>query len=173
MKKYIRYYFLGDYLFKEINRNFHKNKYLTPEEFLAIVIWKRNASKTKVIKGLKAGRKSVKSITNEVYKAKNREDKLKILCKIKGLGIAISSAILTVLYPDEFTVVDYRAINSLGDLVNGKPGERLEDYLNYVDVCKKEAARHHLSLRDFDRALWGKDFYEGKNGLKEVAKNIT
>jgi len=42
MREYLRYYFLEDYLFKEVHANFEKNKTLTPEEFLAIIIWKSN-----------------------------------------------------------------------------------------------------------------------------------
>jgi len=43
--------------------------------------------------------------------AKTREQRLNALLspKIPGIGIAIASAILTVCYPDDFTIADYRA----------------------------------------------------------------
>ena len=53
LKKYLKYYFLEDYLFNDVNKNFQRRGYLTPEEFFAIVIWKRNASKTKILNGIK------------------------------------------------------------------------------------------------------------------------
>ena len=51
LESFKKYYFLEDYLFREINNNFSKNHYLSNEEFFAIVIWKRNASKTKIFNG--------------------------------------------------------------------------------------------------------------------------
>jgi len=175
MEKYFKYYFLEDYLFKTVNKNFYENKYLTPEEFLAIIIWKRNASKTKVIKGINASGKSVKTITNEIYKSTSREEKLQILLGIKNIGIALASAVLTVLYPDEFTVFDYRAKNSLETLniqIKGNPDNKPKDYFNYVDICEEQRKKYNLSLRDFDRTLWATDFYAGKGGLKETAKKL-
>lgn len=175
MKKYLKYYFLEDYLFKTVNKNFHRNKYLTSEEFLAIIIWKRNASKTKVVDGINTSGKSIRTITNEIYKSTSRERKLQILREIKNIGIAIVSAVLTVLYDKEFTVVDYRARNSLkviGTQIKGSPDNRPKDYFNYVDLCKKQAKKYNLSLRDFDRSLWAMDFYAGKSGLKEIAEKL-
>lgn len=175
MKKYLKYYFLEDYLFKTVNKNFHKNKRLTPEEFLAIIIWKRNASKTKVIEGINASGKSIRTITNGIYKSSRREMKLQVLLEIKHIGIALASAILTVLYDKEFTVFDYRAKNSLesiGVQIIGSPDNKPEDYFSYVDLCKKQAKKYNLTLREFDRVLWAMDFYAGKYGLKKIAQRL-
>ncbi|MEK7081230.1 MAG: hypothetical protein AAB902_02490 [Patescibacteria group bacterium] len=170
---YKKYYFLEDYLFKEISNNFKKNHYLTNEEFFAIIIWKRNASKTKILSGIKKSDETVKKITENLYKEKDRERKICILTKIDGIGIAIASAILTVCYPGEFTIADYRAsasLKSLGYEVKGDPTTKIPVYFDYLDKCKKLTKKSDLSLRDLDRCLWGYDFYEGKNGLKELAK---
>ena len=145
MKEYLKYYSLENNLFKTVNKNFHKNKHLTPEEFLAIIIWKRNASKTKVVEGINASGKSIRTITNEIYKSTSRERKLQILLEIKNIGITIASAILTVLDDKEFTVLDYRAKNSLKITrvqVKGSPDNKPEDYLSYVDLCKKRAKKY-------------------------------
>lgn len=175
MRKYLKYYFLEKYLFGEVKNNFQKKGYLMPKEFLAIVIWKRNASKTKIIRGIKATRKTIRQITQKINRLENREDKLRELLKIKNIGIAIASAILAVLYSKEFTIIDYRVMNSLKDLkikIGGNPDQNIKDYLEYIDICKKEAKKNKLSLRDFDRALWARDFYKGRNGLKEISINI-
>jgi len=175
MKKYLKYYFLEDYLFKTVNKNFHENKYLTSEEFLAIIIWKRNASKTKVVEGVNTSDKSIRVITSKIYESPSREMKLEILLGIKNIGIAIASAILTVLYDQEFTVFDARARNSLqaiGVQIKGSPDNKPEDYFSYVDLCKKQAEKYKLSLRDFDRCLWAMNFYIGEGGLKEIAETL-
>ena len=166
---YLKYYWLEKYLFEDVRKNFNKNGCLTPEEFFAIVIWKRNASKTQIIRGFKNSSQSISSITKEVYKS---DKKMETLRKIKGVGIAIASAILTVLYPDDFTVIDYRVLNSLknkGVKIFGKPTEKIKDYNEYVKICKKESKRLGISLRNFDRTLWAENFYEE---LKRLVKGL-
>lgn len=175
MKKYLDYYYLENYLFGPVKNNFHKNKCLTSEEFLAIIIWKRNASKTKVIKGVNASGRSIRTITNEIYNTPSRDKKLQLLTEIKHIGPALASAVLTVLYDNEFTVIDYRVENSLkfiGVKITGSPDTNADDYFAYVDICKKLAKKYNLSLRELDMALWARDFYAGKGGLKEIAEKL-
>ena len=173
--KYRKYYFLENYLFTDINKNFQKHGYLTPEEFFAIVIWKSNRAKTNVCKGIKKSKKTIREITSEIFKIKMPEQKLEIITSIPNIGIPIGSAILTVCYPDDFTVADYRAceaIKSFSGEINGNPTIKTSAYFEYLEKCKKLAHKYNFSLRDFDRILWGKDFYEGSNGLKQIAKGI-
>lgn len=177
LEKYLDYYFLEDYIFNEIHKNFQEHGHLLPEEFFAIVIWKRNASKTKIIKGLKKDGRSILEITSKISAAKTREGKLNILLlpKIEGIAISFASAILSVLYPDDFTVADYRAYTSLkyfGGEINSNPTSSLSAYFKYLDECKILAHKYGFSLRDFDRILWSKDFYDGVNGLKSLVKGM-
>lgn len=177
LKKYLKYYWLESYLFDDVNKNFQKRGYLTPEEFFVIIIWKRNASKTKIINGIKTDRRTISEITLKISGAKMREQRLDALLspKIPGIGIAIASAILTVCYPDDFTIADHRARTSLknfGEEVIGNPTTKISSYFEYLDKCKKLAHKHNLSLRDFDRILWAKDFYEGKNGLRHLVAEL-
>ena len=83
---------------------------------------------------------------------------------------------MTVCYPKEFTVVDYRAkasLNQLGENIRGNPVAKIKDYLDYVEMCKKLARRNNCSLRDFDRILFGKDFYDGENGLRDLVRELA
>jgi len=174
LKKYLKYYFLEDYLFGEVNKNFKKRGYLTPEEFFAIIIWKSNRAKTNVRKGIKKSGKSIKTITSAVSKAKTLEQKLDILVSLPGIGIPMASAILTVCYPNDFTIADYRASASLkdfGETMDGNPTTSADVYFDYINQCKRLARKQDLSLRDFDRVLWARDFYEGTNGLKNLVVN--
>ena len=176
LKKYRKYYFLEDYLFNDVSKNFQKHGYLTPEEFFAIVIWKSNRAKTNIRKGIRKSGKTVRSITSKVYLAKEPEKKLNILVSISGIGIPLASAILTVCYPKEFTVVDYRACASLkdfGEEITGNPTSKDSSYFEYLKKCRKLAGKFKLSLRDFDRILWAKDFYEGANGLRHLVSKLN
>lgn len=173
---YRKYYFLEEYLFNEVTLKFRQHGYLEPEDFFAIIIWKSNRAKTKVLDGIIKSGETVKNITSKVYCSATREDKLRILTPaIKGIGIPIASAILAVCYPDDFTIVDYRAraaLKSEGVTINGDPSVNPKAFFEYVDVCKKLANDKGFSLREFDQELWGKDFCVGNGGLKELIDNL-
>ncbi|MBZ1349011.1 MAG: hypothetical protein KY053_02180 [Candidatus Liptonbacteria bacterium] len=174
-KKYLKYYFLEDYLFNDVNKNFQRRGYLTPEEFFAIVIWKSNRAKTNVRRGIGKSQKTIHTITSEIFRAKTPEQKLNILTSIPSIGIPMASAILTVCYPNDFTIADYRACSSLKDFggeIIGNPTAKISVYFEYLEKCKELARKYKLSLRNFDRILWAKDFYEGASGLKHLAKGI-
>ena len=173
LKKYLRYYNLEDYLFGEVHQRFKERKTLSQEDFFAIVVWKSNRAKTRVRNGVKKLGKSIEIVIHEIDGVVDFE-KVKQLTSIDGIGIPIASAILAVCYPDNFTVVDYRAKASLRNIdsskassISGDPSQNIQAYLDYNQICKALAAQQDdLSLRDFDRALWGYDFYAGKGGLK-------
>lgn len=181
LRGYRKYYFLESYLFEEVTKNFQKRGCLNAEEFLAIVIWKRRASVSKVSKGVMRSGRSIEGVTRTVVQKKSREEQLKELCSIRGIGIAIASAILTVCYPKTFTVLDYRALNSLrkidatscGALPHKIEYFKEKHFFRYVDICEETRKTYDLSLRDFDRVLWAKDFYDGDNGLKELAAKLS
>lgn len=184
LQQYLKYYYLEEqYLFKEVTANFQTRKSLTAEEFLAIVIWKSNRSKTKVVGGISRSGTTVEELTGRVFVAEDGATKIELLTAIYGIGIPIASAVLTVCYPELFTVVDYRACAALAKLLateepalrrklRGDPANNPDAYLAYVEVCKAEAGKRNLSLRTLDRILWGIDFFEGENGLKELAASL-
>ena len=76
-----------------------------------------------------------------------------------GFLLPMATAILTVLWPDEFTVYDIRVCDSLNrfhELGNLTKFDRIwAGYGNFVDGVR-DAAPANLSLRDKDRYLWAK-----------------
>jgi len=163
MKQYIKEYELEKQLFGEISRNFRKNKTLSDEEFFKIIIWKSNRNKSKILKEIRKSKKSIKQIMRKVYGAKDDKEKIETLTNIKEIGIPIASAILTVCYPKKFTILDYRVWNILskeGKTKNKTQPTTITGYLNYVNDCQNYAKKLNLSLRDFDKVMWGRSFYE-------------
>src|SRR6266851_3825141 len=115
---YLNYYNLEDYLFTEVTNAFRDRGYLTPEEFFSIVIWKANRAKTAIKRKLaKRGKnlaEAVHKLTRQIHQAASDEERLRIfLSKDWAFGLAMASAILTVLYPDRFTVYDVRVRGQL------------------------------------------------------------
>ncbi len=157
---YKKYYRLEDYLFDEVKKNFHERKYLFPEEFFCIVIWKSNRAKSKIKKKLlKSGNIKivVKNITSQIFKAVGSQEKLKILLENWHFGLPMATAILTVLYPNDFTIYDVRVRDQLGH----KEIYKTEPYFKkFLPAIKKIAKEKDFSLRNVDRYLWGKSFYK-------------
>src|ERR1017187_1229205 len=91
------------------------------------------------------------------------QEKLEIMMDKEkgGFFLPMASAILTVLYPDDFTIYDIRVCDSLGefhDLANKtKPSAIWDGYVKFKKSVI-EKALPNLSLRDKDRYLWGKSF---------------
>jgi thermostable 8-oxoguanine DNA glycosylase len=172
---YSKFSSIENYLFNDVHNNFLKNHKLTVTEFYSIVIWKANRAKGYIKNGLLEAKTTVNQLTSRIYSTENIRGKIELLTNINGIGYPIASAILTVCYPDEFTIVDYRAVRSLkryGIAMNGNPSTNINSYLNYVSICKKTAQDNHLTLRELDKYLWGYDFIEGRNGLIEFTKGL-
>jgi len=153
---YLKYYFLEDYL-REVKRNFQKRGYLTPEEFFCIVIWKSNRAKTTIKRKLSKWGKLdevIEELTQDIYKTKGKL-KLKVLRDKWRFNLPMAAAILTVLYPREFTVYDVRVRTQLGLKESSNINKYFKEFLPLV----RETGVGN-SLRDKDRYLWGKSFYE-------------
>ena len=78
----------------------------------------------------------------------------------------MATAILTVLYPEDFTVYDQRACDALRHLNDfSKIGNRAtpariwEGYKEFREAVR-ENTPDHLSLRDKDRWLWAKNWVQ-------------
>lgn len=73
------------------------------------------------------------------------------LQELSGVGVPMASAILTCFDPENFTVIDVRALDTLGTT-----GARItpELYERYLEFCIAEAKRLGVELRQLDRALW-------------------
>lgn len=93
----------------------------------------------------------IEDITRAALAAPDRL-KHRLLHLLSGVRTPMASALLTVWNPARFTVVDYRAIETLracGELDGPDPL-----YQPYVALCRTVSARVGTDLRTLDRALW-------------------
>ena len=91
------------------------------------------------------------------------KERLRYLWGDWGLRLPMASAILTVLYPDDFTIYDTRVCDAIkGFHSTGSRSDFERLWAEYVDfrAAVEQAAPKALSLRDKDRYLWGKSFYD-------------
>lgn len=159
---YLRYYDLEKYLFEDIHRRFHSEGKLDAFDLFSIIIWKANRSKSKLGRRLakKAGslESAATQFTSALFKAESPEARLLLTMKDWGFYLPMASSILTVLWPEEFTVFDVRVCDELGDfhaLGNVKAERVWKGYRDYCDAVDR-AVPGSLPLRDKDRFLWGR-----------------
>jgi hypothetical protein len=164
---YIKYYDLENYVLTDVRDKFFRDGYLTAFDFFCIVIWKANRAKSKIAQRLLKHdpdiEQSVKKLTNKIFLANEYKQKMKILIEEFEFRLPMSSAILSLLYPDNFTVYDIRVCESLTDFKGLDNISNFENlwlgYTRYIDSVRKYEPQN-LSLRDKDRFLWGKSFYK-------------
>ena len=168
VSEYRELYWLENYLFSQVSPRFAATKTLSAFDFFCIVVWKANRAKSKVARRLlEAGfpdlSSAVAALAHDIGEAPDPKERLRVLLGRWGFRLPMASAILTVLYPDEFTVFDVRVCESLGD--DGSLSHRVNfesvwsGYAAFIDRVRN-AAPQCLSLRDQDRWLWGKSFAE-------------
>ncbi len=165
---YIDYYYLERYIFTTVNAHFKAQGWLSAFDFFCIVIWKANRAKSKIArrlltKGYPNLEDAVRSLTQEIAQQESAKAMLRCLIRDWGFLMPMASAVLTVLYPEEFSIYDYRALQSLGSCPPVKIHRDFEktwrEYQYYLQVVK-DAVPQHQSLRDKDRYLWGKSFHD-------------
>jgi hypothetical protein len=69
----------------------------------------------------------------------------------EGGDVPVASAIMALVYPDKYTILDFRALEALGDTSRRNS---VTFYLHYLRYCVALAKKWGLSLRDLDHALW-------------------
>jgi hypothetical protein len=137
--------------------HFRQTGKIDAADFYMLLMWKANRAKNYHRDRLKdkAGsfQAAVSSIASELHSSTGQKEKLEILLGKWGFALPTASAILTILYPDDFTVYDYRVCREVG-----RPYKNWLGWDEY-DQFKKAVianAPKDFSLRDKDRFLIGR-----------------
>jgi len=87
------------------------------------------------------------------------ETAVKALTELHGVDLPVASAILAAIYPERYSVLDYRTLEALGHARHD-----VRFYEEYLSFCKRLAESNIVSpqselpaptpLRTLDRALW-------------------
>jgi hypothetical protein len=162
---YRRFYHLESYLFRTVHDRFAKEKSLSAFDFFCIVIWKANRAKSKVARRMLRNGENleqvVRLLTRSIAEQDSDKERLRYLMSPKwGFRLPMATAILTVLYPDRFTVYDVRVCDALGKFHNLSytTGDRLWERYEQFRQAVIDSTPPELSLRDKDRQLWGRSF---------------
>ena len=165
---YLRLNDLERYLFEDVRNRFHSEGSLGAFDFFCIVIWKANRAKSRMAARLiEEGHDSLevacRTLTAEIARAEDERSRFMVLVHDWRFRLPMASAVLTVLYPDGFTVYDYRVCDVIGGFHHiadrSKPESVWSGYTEFMHSVQQEAPPH-LSFRDKDRYLWARAFAE-------------
>lgn len=85
---------------------------------------------------------------------------MRVIRCVHGVGLALGSALLMVMDPDHWTVMDRHALVSVRAVgYTDVPSSSLRDatWAPYLGACRAIGRRTRLPLRTVDRALWAAD----------------
>jgi hypothetical protein len=164
---YLKFYDDETYLLEVVGPRFHDTGMIDAADFYTILVWKANRAKNYHLKRLKllaqAGtfQNAVDQIAAALKQSPMQKERLRVLMADWLFSLPTASAILTVLYPSEFTVYDYRVCKEFGlqkDLSQRVFSDVLWSEYELFRGSVEAATPSHLSLRDKDRFLTGRSF---------------
>jgi hypothetical protein len=148
-------------LFPALQQRFAETGELDPLGFYAILDWKAARARTRHLERLSDNPEgftgAVAMIAAGLRSSAARRDRLVFLMQCWKFRLPTASAILAVLYPDDFTVYDVRVCDVLGDF--GGLGDKAwsenlwSEYERYL-AAVRNSAPPGTSLRECDRRLW-------------------
>jgi hypothetical protein len=123
----------------------------------AIVRWKSERA-VQVLIG-NSSDKIRRALTVATSPESSTETAVKALLDLHGIDIALASAVLAAIFPERYTVLDYRTLEALGHARHD-----VRFYEEYLAFCKRLAESNIVRpqselpaptpLRTLDRALW-------------------
>jgi len=139
-----------------------KRGYFTKDEFLKMGMWKSPRPKQKYLKN---SEEEIISISKKVLATKFEKRRIELLTSLKGIAIPTASAILTLIDPQNYGVIDIRVwqIFYLYDSVKMKPtGTNFDfnNWYNYLIKLRYYAKKFNVLARDIERTIF---FYHKKN----------
>jgi hypothetical protein len=121
----------------------------TRTEFIEVCGWKTARSRPKVAANPEA---AVVDATSRALSAVGEETRISALLELAGVGVPTASTLLYFVFPDDYPILDVRALESLG--VKPRSVYPVAFWLAYLSACRALARRAGVSLRTLDKALW-------------------
>lgn len=121
----------------------------TRSEFIEVCAWKTPRSRPRVAANLEA---AVIDASARALGATDEATRIGALLELNGVGVPTASTLLYVAFPDDYPILDVRALESLG--VRPRSTYPVSFWLEYLGECRRLARENAVSLRTLDKALW-------------------
>ena len=123
--------------------------FYTREEFLLVCAWKTPRSRPKVAAN---DDEAVRGATGRALVTTDERERLEALTALAGVGVPTASTLLFFAFPDDYPILDVRALESLGQ--RARSTYPASFWLEYLAACRALAREHGVSVRTLDKALW-------------------
>ena len=90
--------------------------------------------------------------TRRALAANDEASRIAALLELEGVGVPTASTLLYFAFPDDYPILDVRALESLG--VKPRSQYPVRFWLEYLGACREIASGAGVSLRTLDKALW-------------------
>jgi hypothetical protein len=121
----------------------------TREEFIEVCAWKTTRSRSKVASNSEA---AVAEASGVAFASMDEATRMGALLELEGVGVPTASTLLYVAFPDDYPILDVRALESLG--VKPRSQYPVSFWLQYLAACRELARSCGVSIRTVDKALW-------------------
>jgi len=121
----------------------------TRAEFTEVCGWKTVRSRPKVAIN---SERAVVDATGRAFATADEAARMAALLELEGVGVPTASTLLYFAFPDDYPILDVRALESLG--VRPRSQYPVAFWLAYLAACRELAQRHGVDLRTLDKALW-------------------
>jgi hypothetical protein len=132
-----------------VNAAVHARGHYTRAEFIEVCAWKTPRSRPRVAANREA---AVVDATGRALAARDEAIRFTALLELEGVGAPTASTLLYVAFPDDYPILDVRALESLG--VRSRSTYPVSFWLAYLEACRALARENGVSLRTLDKALW-------------------
>jgi hypothetical protein len=130
--------------------------YLTRDEFLDVCAWK---SARTIGRARANSAHRIRRTTTAVLATHDERERLDALVALQGVGVPTASAILTMLDPRRYGVIDIRVwqlLHALGAVTGNAAGVHLQSdhWLQFLRVLRDLSAHTGLAARTVERSLF-------------------
>ena len=141
--------------------------YLKANELEQILTWKLRTQFSRQIEIRKNNtEKNIEVITKATFLLTHKISdietalKLKSLTLLYGVEIPVASSILTLCFPEIYSVIDFRNWRQVFNSKAKKTSYTLKDYNEYLKRIKYLANKFNFTTQQIDMAIWQKDINE-------------
>lgn len=133
----------------EILPRVHAQGYLNKADFLTLCRWKTPRTQSRCNEN---SPDFIRSVSEVALSTNNEQLGIEVWRLLRGVDWPTASTMLHWLHRDEYPILDFRALWSLGYLT--PPPYEFHFWWDYVYFCRTLAQRNTVSVRTLDRALW-------------------
>jgi len=138
--------------------------YLTSADFNDILKWKLRQQYNRQYRNRERNTEHNINIVTQAAFAVEHQDRdyetelrLKILTTLSGVEVPVASAILTLCYPELYSVIDFRGWRQIFGNAKTYANYTPKEYIKYLTIIRHAAKIFQFTTQEMDMAIWQYD----------------